>query len=124
MRRTDVRRDGQINKSAFMPRSNGKDRDGLSVSIFDQEFHDVHRAKYDQPAKAVACIVVLEILRIGLKVNADPDEEDPRHALIVGIPDRTLGDQERLEAERLAEQLAKRATLFHFSPPADHDASL
>lgn len=118
MRDSDIRPDGRIRKSAFKPRSNGQDRDGLSVSISDPAYVGRHRAKYDQPGKATASIVVKEVWKIGLNVIADPDETDPRHALIAGIPDLTLGELEKREAERLAQLLADHANV-HMFPPAD-----
>lgn len=100
-----------------MPSSSGKDRDGLSVSISDQAYVALHRAKYEQPERATASIVVREVIQIGLSVVADPDESDPGHALIKGIPDRTLGDPEKREAERFAELLAIRASVYQFPTP-------
>jgi hypothetical protein len=114
MRESDVRSNGRIKKSAFKPRSNGEDRDGLSVSISDPAYIDVHRAKYEQPKRATAIIVVREILKIGLGVVADPYDMDPRHALITGIADLTQGEAEKLEAERTAELLANQASIYRF----------
>jgi hypothetical protein len=114
MREGDIRSDGQIKKAVFMPRQNGMDRDGLSVSISDPKYLNLHRARYGQPGKATASIVVRDVREIGLDVVADPDDGDPRHALITGIPDRTLGDGEKLEAERIAQLLASRATVYTF----------
>jgi hypothetical protein len=114
IRSQDVYSDGRIKKAAFMPSSNGKDATGLSVSIVDGEHVELHRAKFEQPGKATAALLVSAVLNLGLDVEAAPEPEDPRHALITGIPDRTLGDAERLEAERHAEQLAKRASVYRF----------
>ncbi len=74
MRATDVRGDGKIKKVAFMPRSNGKDRDGLSVSIADRDYPELHRAKYEQPGKAIANVLVRDVRSIGLTVLAAPDQ--------------------------------------------------
>jgi hypothetical protein len=120
MRKTDVRSDGRIRKSAFKPSSNGKDRDALSVSIVDPGNLELHRAKYDRPEKAVASIVVSDVLQIGLNVVADANEEDPGHALITGIPDITASDEEKRQAERFADLLANKATVYHF--PALHNS--
>ncbi len=118
MRASDKRANGRIKKSVFLPRSKGQDRDGLSISISDPAYVVLHRAKYEQPGKATASIVVKEVLKIDLNVVADPDETDPKHALITGIPDLTLGEAERREAERFAELLANHANIYTF-PPAD-----
>jgi hypothetical protein len=119
MRKSDIRANGRIRKGAFKPRSNGEDREGLSVSIHDPECLELHREKFGHPEKAVASIIVREVHEIGLDVVPDADEEDPRHALIVGIPDLTLGDAQKAAAERFAELLANRATVYKF-PPAEN----
>jgi hypothetical protein len=113
MREGDGRKDGTIKKAAFLPRRNGKDREGLSVSIFDTEFLQMHLEKFEEPGKAIAAIPVIRIEELGLTVHADPDPDDPRHALIRGIPDITI-EENLAEVERIAELLAKRATLFKF----------
>jgi hypothetical protein len=114
MRERDVYSDGRVKTTAFLPRAKGQDREGLSVSVLDPQYLDLHRAKYLHPEKATASLSVKAVREIGLDVVADPDPEDPRHALITGIPDRTLGDEENLHALRFAEQLAKRAVVFTF----------
>jgi len=106
--------DGRVKKTAFLPRAKGQDREGLSVSVLDPQYLDLHRAKYLQPEKATARVGVNAVREIGLDVIADPDPQDPRHALITGIPDRTIGDEEKLHAERFAELLAKQAVIFTF----------
>jgi hypothetical protein len=129
MRKGDIRGGGRINKSAFRPRLNGQDRDGLSVSISDPEYLELHRAKYEQPGKATVSIVVGDVREIGrrigreivLDVVAAPDD-DPRHALITGIPDLTLGEAQKLDAERIAELLAKAAKVYEF-PALDNSGS-
>lgn len=118
MRVGDVRSDGVIKKNAFLPRANGQDRDGLSVSISDPDHLELHRSKFEQPGNATATIPVRTVRAIGLTVVADPDD-DPRHALIKGIPDRTQGDEQRLQAERFAELLAKGSAPYHFPRPSD-----
>jgi hypothetical protein len=107
-RATDIK-NGRVKKAAFLPRANGNDRDGLSVSIRHEAFRDIHRAIYVKPGRATAAIGTDSVREIGLDVNPAPEVEDPMHALIVGIPDRTIGEQDRLLAERFAEQLADRA---------------
>jgi hypothetical protein len=120
MRTGDVYPDGRIKKAAFMPRKNGQDRDGLSVSVEDAHYRELHRAIFEHPGRLTTTIQVRAVNEIGLAVKPDPDPSDPRHALITGIPDRTLGEEEGLQAERFAEELAKRAKQYTFPlPPAE-----
>jgi hypothetical protein len=114
IRSNDIYSDGRIKKAAFMPSGNGKDAAGLSVSIVDGNCTELHRAKFVQPGRATAALTVSAVLNLGLDVVAASVPDDPRHALITGIPDRTLGDAQKLEAERYAEQLAKCAAVYHF----------
>lgn len=116
MRGGDKYADGRIKKTAFLPRANGGDRDGLSVSIEDAAYRDLHRTEFEGTSKLTASISVEAIEDLGLGVVPDPVPDDPRHALITGIPDRTLGDAEKLRATRFAEQLASRAKLYAFPP--------
>jgi hypothetical protein len=113
MRDSDARKDGTIKKAAFLPRKNGRDRDGLSISIADQALLDVHRAKFELPGKATASISISSIEALGLTVHPDADPPDLRHALIKGILDITV-DANLPEVERIAELLAKRATKYNF----------
>lgn len=122
MRESDVRADRRIKKAAFRPRNDGRDRAGLSVSISDPEYFELHRKKYARPDKVTASILVSRIQEIGLDVVDDPDAQDPRHALIVGIPDVTLGDAEKASAERFAQLLAERATVYSFPSSASFDS--
>lgn len=117
MREGDARRDGTVKKAAFLPSKTGKDRDGLSISISDPAFLELHRAKFEQPRRATAAISVANIEAIGLTVEADPCEEDLRHALIKGIPDITI-KANLAEVERIAELLSKRASVYRFPPRA------
>jgi hypothetical protein len=114
MRATNIK-NGRVKKAAFLPRANGNDRDGLSVSMRDEAYRELHKAIYTKPDCATAAIRVDAVREIGLDVSAAPELQDPMHALITGIPDRTAGPEEKLMAERFAEQLADRAR------PYDHD---
>jgi len=98
-----------VKKAAFLPRANGNDRDGLSVSIRDEAYRDVHKRIYEKRGRATAVIRCDAVRGIGLDINSAPEQDDPMHALIVGIPDRTIGDQQKLLAERFAEELANLA---------------
>jgi len=114
MREKDVYSDGRVKKTAFLPRAKGQDRDGLSVSVLDSRYVGLHRSKYKRPDRATASITVNAVRELGLDVVPAPNPDDPSHALITGIPDRTIGDQESLQADRFAEQLAKRAVRYSF----------
>ena len=110
MRRSDARSNGSIKKAAFMPGESGKDRDGLSVSLAIPEFAELHRARFENEGRR-ACFLSVELVRMidpprvlrSLDVISSPDEDDPAHALIVGIPDRTLGRNELAQAEYYAQ---------------------
>jgi hypothetical protein len=115
LRRTrakDVKSDGRIAKAAFLPRPE-RDRAGLSVSTENSQFRELHRAKYLVEGRAVIWIGASDVRAIGLDAIEAPDEHDPCHALITGIPDP--GDN-KVEAERKAEQLALRAARYIFPP--------
>jgi len=117
-READIKK-GRVKKAAFLPRANGNDRDGLSVSIRDEAYRDLHKAIYVRPGRGTAVIGADAVRDISLRnaageeirldVHSAPEEADPLHALITGIPDRTVGETEKLMAERFAEQLANRA---------------
>jgi hypothetical protein len=111
----DIRKNGTVKKAAFLPSTSGKDRDGLSVSIQDEAFRALHRTLYVLPGRKTAIIRSDLVRVIGLDVHEAPEEQDPKHALIVGIPDLTQGGQQKVLAERCAEQLASMAREY------DHD---
>jgi hypothetical protein len=115
LRRSEINSSGRIRKQAFMPRAQGQDRDGLSVSIETTELQEVHRVMFETDDHRAARLKVIDIRGIELDVKADPDEQDRAHALIVGIPDRTLGRVELEKAERFAQQLARLATPYSFA---------
>ena len=97
---------------AYLPRSNGKDDDGLSVTVVDSE----SEKEIQEGAKAVsesfnrtygvALLNVGEVREIDrrLDVVRDPLDGVPNHALIVGIPSP---EHNPADAERLAGQLAR-----------------
>jgi hypothetical protein len=108
---------GRIRKGAFLPSKSGKDRDGLSVSIENAALKILHQAKYEDGDHRACYLTVGSVRELKpLDVEASPVEDDPAHALIVGIPDRTLGINEREVAEHLASELAKRAIPYTFPP--------
>lgn len=65
MRDTDVYRDGRIKKAAFLPSSNWKDRDGLSVSVQDPQYKALHRAAFCVPGRLTAALAVHAVTEIG-----------------------------------------------------------
>ncbi len=114
-RRSEIRPSGRIRKGVFLPSKSGKDRDGLSVSIENAALRAVHRAKYDDDEHRACYLMVASVRELKpLDVVAEPDEDDPAHALIVGIPDLTLGINELERAEHFASELAKRAKPYTF----------
>ena len=98
-----------------MPRRDGQDRDGLSVSIETEELSALHQVKFESEGHR-ACQIHVESVRElrPLDVVADPNDDDPAHALIIGMPDRTLGTEQLAAVEHLAQELARRATAYTF----------
>lgn len=111
---------GKIRKSAFMPRREGQDRDGLSVSIETAEISALHHAKFESDGHKACQIPVGSVGEFPqLDVITGPTAEDPAHALITGMPDRTLGPEQLATVEHLAQELAKRATAYTFPGTRD-----
>jgi hypothetical protein len=112
-RSSEVKDSGRVRKGAFMPRKDGQDRDGLSVSIETPVLATSHRAKYETSGHRTCLVQVRSVRAVpvvpSLDVKEDADEDDPAHALIVGIPDPTLGSENLRQAEFVAGELAKRA---------------
>src|SRR5450759_1207943 len=91
VRRSEIKSSGWVRKAAFLPRKSGKDRDGLSVSIENADLRAVHQAKYEDGEHRACYVTVGSVRELKpLDVVPAPDEDDPAHSLIVGIPDRTL----------------------------------
>lgn len=104
----------RVRKSAFIPRANGQDNDGLSVSrVGGKTLARLRRLKPDKEGVTLHVGRVREISANGcrLDVEADPIEDDPDHALIVGFPPRHPDESltEKAIRERLAELLAQNA---------------
>ena len=122
IRASEVNAAGRIRKAAFMPRREGQDRDGLSVSIEDRQLVSVHRRHFESPGYRASQIGVRAVREIPpLDVVPDPTPDDRAHALIIGIPDRTLGAEETAAAERMAQELSRRATLYTFQNMASDE---
>jgi hypothetical protein len=115
IKRDEIHKSGLVKKAAFKPRSNGKDRDGLSTSIEKPELRELHRAKYESDKKLAVYLVVQGVRAIPLAVKWEPLSDDPAHSLITGVPgeaDRSLHDLAL--AERYAELLALAAKSYTF----------
>ena len=110
IRRDEAYTNGAVKKAAFMPRKNGKDRDGLSVSIEDPGLAEIHRAKFERENCRAVSLRVAAARAISLDVVRRPMADGPGHALVTGVPDPNM---DRLGAERCAEQLARAATPVH-----------
>ena len=91
-RSSDIKQDGTVKKTVFLPRKSGKDRCGLSLSIIDPMMAERHKKKFlGQADRAVVSISIDQIAALGLEVKPNPDRADPRHRLVVGIPDPSRG---------------------------------
>jgi hypothetical protein len=84
------------------------------VSVLDPHYTDLHRAKFQEAGYVAARLPVVAVRDLELDVIPAPDREDPRHALITGMPDVNIGDQEMARANWLAQQLAARAVEHTF----------
>ena len=104
----------RVRKSAFIPRANGRDNDGLSVSIVGEgTLARIRRFRPDTEGVTLHVGHVRDVSANGcrLDVAADPLNDDPSHALIVGFPARHPDEsaQEKAVWNRLADLLARRA---------------
>jgi hypothetical protein len=111
----------QVKKSAFIPRRNGNDDDGLSVSqpLSDT---DVQLAKRMRPREPYYCSILagqiraIEVSALRLEVCPDPTEQDEFHALIKNVP--TGSDMENITlSTRLAQLLAEASV--EYMPPKE-----
>ena len=115
IRSSEINNSGKVRKSAFMPRKEGQDRDGLSVSIESAELSALHRTKFQSDGHRACQIRVGSVRELQpLDVITDPKVDDPAHALIVGMPDRTIGSEELAAVEHFAQELARRAAVYVF----------
>jgi hypothetical protein len=104
----------RVRKSAFIPRANGQDNDGLSVSMVgNSTLAKLRRFRPDREGVTLHVGHVREMSANGcrLDVAADPIDDDPDHALIVGFPQRHPQESPAEKAiwERLADLLAQHA---------------
>jgi len=104
----------RVRKSAFIPRANGQDNDGLSVSVVGNlTLAKLRRFRSDTEAVTLHVGHVREVSAGGcrLDVAADPIDDDPDYALIVGFPRRHPEEsaEEKAVWNRLADLLAQQA---------------
>jgi hypothetical protein len=107
----------QIKKGTFIPRTTGKDDDGLSVTqpLSDSRAQLAERLQRRQPEKDYFCtlsagsIREVEVEAINLQVCPARTASDPFHALIKNIPTDSASLAIRT---RFAELLAKAATEY------------
>jgi len=98
-----------------MPRKNGRDADGLSVSIETPGLREMHRRKFEDDGHRACQIAVRSVRELPLlDVIADATDQDPAHALITGVPDPRQGPVQLANAEYVAGELAKRAGGYDF----------
>jgi hypothetical protein len=115
IRRSWIKGSGQIQSVAFEPRANGNDRDGLSVSIAGDGHRELHRQLFESDSLTACAVVAGGVREIGLDVLHAPEADNPTHALITGIPDRTQGDGENLAAAKhCARRLSSIARPYSF----------
>lgn len=105
-----------VRKSAFIPRSNGRHHDGLSVDIVGPITLEGIRARMNAPEKEAVTLHPGHVRGIvagshALDVLSDPIEGNSDHALITGFPPRAPDEtaQTKLIWNRLAELLALQA---------------
>jgi hypothetical protein len=107
-----------VHKGAFIPRKNGKDNAGLSVSLVRPGTLGFLRQRLGVSLKEAVTLNVGRVRQVSadeyvLNVVADPVEGDAYHALIVGFPprrpDETESFQNKAAWNRLAELLAVQA---------------
>ena len=124
IRPDDIRATGAIKKQAFIPRANGKDEDGLSVSEPLEDSIDQLCARTLNQHRCFGKLHAGSVRGIEggganpLDVMAAPTITDGHHALITGMPrlaDRQSSDAAKALTERLAESLAKIAAVY--TPP-------
>lgn len=97
---------------AYFPRTNGKDDNGLSVTVADSDTEQGIQEEAKAVADSFNRTYGVALLNVGkvreidsrLEVVRDPLEGVPDHALITGVPHP---DHDKAEAERLAGQLAR-----------------
>jgi hypothetical protein len=112
----------KVSKSAFIPRNDGSDVDGLSVTVNVSEAAVRLRAKLSAaPIEVVTLHVgrvrnirLDDVAELKLDVLFSPEDDDPFHALLTGIlaslsKENKLSKEGRRMQERFAEKLAEQA---------------
>jgi hypothetical protein len=118
VRQSEINRaTGKVKKHAFLPRTNGKDDDGLSVSQPSSDSREQLRARLANAEGLFCALMAGDIRRINedsvfLDVCPKPTELDPLHSLILGVP---TNREQRALATRLAQNLANISAVY--DPP-------
>lgn len=107
---------GRVKKEAFIPRNNGKDDDGLSVSQIRGSSESELRIRLANFDRAFCTLIAGDIRDIReqtviLDVCPNPTLSDPLHALITGVP--TALPQKAIMI-RLAQRLAQISSEYKF----------
>ena len=110
IRESDIsKQTGRVKKTAFIPRKNGKDDAGLSVSQPNGENRGQIKGRMGNESGVFCSLLAARIRSIKesgvtLEVCLKPTERDPFHSLIKGVPT----DRESTAlATRLAQRLAE-----------------
>ncbi len=120
IRERDIHKETRkIKKSAFIPRRNGKDDDGLSVSQPAADSRSRLASRIQPPEERSCTLTAGEIRAISvdavtLEVCPSPTERDTLHALIKNVPTAL---EETAIATRLAQRLAEVS--IEYTPPLD-----
>jgi hypothetical protein len=117
-RESEINAAGRVRKGVFLPSRNGKDDDGLSVSIENAALcHSQRNICEEESGRCCVAFEVGAVRAIGLDVVSDPTEQDFTHALIIGIPNPSKSRENRELAERRAELLSKMSSRHVFNCP-------
>lgn len=123
--RAKYAKNGKIDKAAFLPRTNGKDDNGLSLSEPKNDNAEQLRVRMRREPDDRFCILTAAEGKqcckavAELEIFAAPRPWDPFHALMVGLPTGKDPESKAL-ANRLAELLAANSSEY---PPPEDDRS-
>jgi hypothetical protein len=112
------KQNGRVNKRAFIPRRNGKDDDGLSVSQPNGENLEWLKARIGNTSGMFCSLFAGGIRGIKetdrtLEVCPNPTEIDAFHSLVLGVPTDL---ESTALATRLAQRLADISSVYE--PPS------
>lgn len=115
MKRRWIAKPDEVLPDAYIPRTNGKDDNGLSVRIVESDAdEDIKSEAKDfagafNPAYGIALLTTERVRAIDDCLDVVRDYS--RHALITGVP---RPDHDPAKAERLAGQLARVSSLISY----------